>query len=234
MTTRRDLLIVLGAAAFAPRAVLAQQKQPVLIGWLHTGSREPFAHLFAAFKEGLAALGWKEGAQVVIEERWTDGRNDRLPSFAAELAAKNPAVIVTVGVPALAAAAKAAPKTPIVVAAGDPVAAGLVSNLARPGGMITGVTNVVAQVSEKLPELLLDADPKLRRIGFLADPNNPAGRALLDTARRSIAGRPVEARFEEAAGPTTSSRPCRVSRNTACRPSSSWGAPCSWPNGGAS
>ena len=182
--------------------MFAQSKQgPVLIGWLHTGSRESFAHLFAAFTDGLAALGWRRGTEIVIEERWADGRNDRLPPFAAELAAKRPAVIVTVGAHALAAAAKAAPKTPIVVAAGDPLAAGLVSNLARPGGMITGVTNIVAQVSEKHLELLLDADPRLRRIGFLGDPNNPAGPALLDTARRSIAGRPVEARFEEAAGP---------------------------------
>ena len=115
VNNRRNLLIVLGAAALAPRAVLAQAKQaPVLIGWLHAGSRESSAHFLAAFKEGLAALGWKEGSHFVIEERWADGRYDRLQSLAEELAAKKPAVIVAAPLQAVAAAAKAAPKTPIV------------------------------------------------------------------------------------------------------------------------
>jgi putative ABC transport system substrate-binding protein len=144
MNNRRRLLILLGAAAFAPRTVLAQAKQaPVLIGWLNTDSRELSGHFLGAFKEGLAALGWKEGVQYVSEERWAGGRYAALQSLAEELAARTPAIIVAAASAAVAAAAKAAPKTPIVMASGgDPVAAGLVKSLARPGGLITGVTNV--------------------------------------------------------------------------------------------
>ena len=185
-----------------PRAAFAQAKKaPILIGWLHASSRESQGHLFAAFKEGLAALGWKEGSQIVIEERWANGRIERLQPLAEELAAKKPAVIVVAPGSAVRPAATAAPMTPIVVASGDPLGTGLVASLARPGGMITGVTNIVTQVNEKHLEILLDAVPKLRRIGFLADSSNPAARVLMEPARRSAAKRSVEARFAEAASP---------------------------------
>src|SRR5205085_8392451 len=83
MNDRRRLLIVLGATALAPQAVFAQAKQaPGLIGWLNSDSRETSGHYPTAFKEGLAALGWTEGAQYVIEERWADGRNAPLQSLA--------------------------------------------------------------------------------------------------------------------------------------------------------
>ena len=118
--------------------------------------------------------------------------------LAEELAAKKPAVIVAGPSQAVAAAAKAAPKTPIVVAGGDPLAAGLVSNLARPGGMITGVTNIVTQINEKHLELLLDMAPKVRRVGFLGDPKNPSYATLMEAARRSVAQHSVEGRFAEA------------------------------------
>src|SRR5207237_1895243 len=125
-------------------AVLGQAKPaPVRSGWLNTESRESSGHHLAAFKEGLAALGWKEGAQYVTEERWASGRVDRLPSLAEDLAARKPAIIVAALLGAVVAAAKAAPTTPIVIAnAGDPVAIHLVKSLSRPGGLITGLTNV--------------------------------------------------------------------------------------------
>ena len=131
---RRKLLIAAAAwpALVWADAVRAQSKQPVLIGWLNGGSRESNGHLFAAFKEGLAALGWKAGSNVVFEEGWADGRIDRLPALAGELAAKSPAVIVAFPVHVAAAATTAAPKTPIVLLGGDPVPAGLVVSLARP------------------------------------------------------------------------------------------------------
>jgi putative ABC transport system substrate-binding protein len=89
MNTRRSMLLVLGATALTPRAVFSQAKQPILIGWLHTDSSELSGQYLSAFKEGLAALGWKDGAQVVIEVRWANGRVDRLPSLADELAGKD-------------------------------------------------------------------------------------------------------------------------------------------------
>ena len=204
MNDRRSVLIVLGGAALAPRAVLAQAKPaPVLIGWLNSDSRESSGHYLTAFKEGLAALGWTEGAQYVIEERWADGRNARLPSLAEELAAKKPAVIVAAPLQSVPAAAKAAPKAPIVMATGnDPVAAGLVKSLARPGGMITGLTNFNVTLTEKYLDLLLAAAPKVKRVGVLGDPN--AGTAgtytlLKEAVRRSVTQYQVEARFAEAA-----------------------------------
>ena len=203
MNNRRNLLVVLGATAVAPLAVLAQSKQaPVLIGWLNGGSREASGHLLAAFKEGLAALGWKEGSQVVIEERWANGRGERLQSLAQELAAKRPAVMVAAPGTAVRAAAIGAPKTPLVMATGgDVVAPGLVKSLARPGGMVTGVTNISTELAEKFLELLLAAAPKLRRVGFLRDPTTLNADLVKEAARRSIAQHSVDARFAEAARP---------------------------------
>ncbi len=180
----------------------ARAQAPAVVGWLNFGSRELDAQLLAAFKEGLAALGWKEGSQVVIEERWANGRIERLPQLAQELAAKNPAVIVAAPTQSLAAAAKAAPKTPIVqVSAADPVVTGFAASLARPGGMVTGLSNVVTDLTEKFLELLLAAAPKLRRVGFLADSTNFARVRLMEAARRSVGQRGIEARFEEVAKP---------------------------------
>jgi len=181
--------------------VFAQSKQPLLIGWLHAGSRESNRRSFAAFKEGLAALGWEEGSQIVIDERWADGRSDRLPALAGELAAKGPAVIVAGPVSAAAAATEAAPKTPIVIFLGDPVPAGLAASLARPGGMVTGVTNIVTDISEKYVELLLAAAPKSRRVGLLIDTTAVNHALMLEAARRSVAQYSVEARYAEVARP---------------------------------
>jgi putative ABC transport system substrate-binding protein len=198
VTTRREFLVALAVLSAMP----ARAQAPAVVGWLNFGSRELDAQLLAAFKEGLAALGWKEGSQVVIEERWANGRIERLPQLAQELAAKNPAVIVAAPTQSLAAAAKAAPKTPIVqVSAADPVVTGFAASLARPGGMVTGLSNVVTDLTEKFLELLLAAAPKLRRVGFLADSTNFARVRLMEAARRSVGQRGIEARFEEVAKP---------------------------------
>ena len=202
---RRNFILATAAWPLSARAgaALGQSKQaPVLIGWLNMGTRESDAHWLAAFKEGLAALGWKEGSQVVIEERWADGRIERLRALAEELAAKKPALIVAAPSQPVSAAAKAAPNTPIVHATGsDPVFAGFAVSLARPGGMITGLSNVAADITEKHLELLLVAVPKLRRVGYLADTTNFARVPLMEAARRSVARHSLEARFAEVAKP---------------------------------
>jgi putative ABC transport system substrate-binding protein len=193
MNTRRDLLIVLGATTLTPRTLFAQAKKlPVLIGWLHFSSRESSGHLLAAFKEGLAALGWHEGSRIVIEERWAEGRSERLQPLAAELAEKKPALIVAAPGSTVAVAAKAAPATPIVAAGG--VGPGTIASLARPGGMVTGVTTIGGDLAGKHIELLLEAVPGLRRVGFLV-----GSATSLDRAQRLIARHAVEARFEEVA-----------------------------------
>ncbi len=198
MNARRRLLVVLAASAFAPRAVLAQSKQPVLIGWLSVGSRDTHGHYLAAFKEGLPVLGWKDGANVIFEERWAAGRNEHLPALAREIVAKGPAVIVAATGSGAKAAIKAAPNTPIVFIVGDPVGTGLVTSLARPGGMATGFANMTTTLSEKYAELLLDAVPKLRRIGVLVDAT-ASNRALHEAnMRRAAAQYSVDARYAEA------------------------------------
>src|SRR5262249_51829359 len=155
MIGRRDLLFLLGAAALVPRTLWAQAK-PVVIGWLNAHSRDSQASFLAAFKEGLAALGWKEGSQIVLEERWADAQVDRLPTLAEDLKAKKPGVIVASTLTAVIVAARAMPKTPIVQANGvSPVGEGLAASLARPGGWVTGVVNIVNELSEKNLELLL-------------------------------------------------------------------------------
>ena len=202
-STRRALL--LAAASWPALAwtgvVLAQSKQPILIGWLDGASRESSGHLFAAFKEGLAALGWKEGSNVVFEERWAGGQVNRLPALAGELAARRPAVIVAFTRLATEAAAKAAPKTPIVLIGAIPVGPGLVASLAHPGGMVTGVSSIAAEISEKFLELLLAAAPKLRRIGFLFDSTNANVALHRENTRRAVAQHSVEARYAEVTHP---------------------------------
>ena len=200
---RRVLAVVVVSPALAWTGVAwdQQKKPPIVIGWLGTGRAKANGYFLAAFKEGMAALGWKEGAQFVVEARWAEGHVDRVPALAEEIAAKKPAIIVAHPSLSVAAARKAAPDTPIVASSGDPLAAGLVTSLARPGGMITGVSNVAPQISEKHLELLVECVPKLRRVGFLADANSAARPLLMDAAHRAIARQGVEGRFADAASP---------------------------------
>ena len=217
MKHRRRLLVAAAALALAragaalaqpavvPAAQPASQPKggggaPVLIGWLVVQSRENAGHFLAAFREGMAALNWKEGAQFVIEERWANGQSERLPALAAELAAKRPALIVAGPSLAVAAAAKAAPGTPIVHATGsDPVAAGFAASLAKPGGMITGLSNMAVDIASKHTELLLEAVPKARRIGFLTDATTINRVRMRQAADRAVAHFKIEARFAEVA-----------------------------------
>ena len=202
MNNRRNLIIALGACAFAPQVLFAQSKQPVLIGWLSLRSRESGGKPFAVFKDGLAALGWKDGSQIRIEERWTDGNDNRLTSFTQELAAKRPALIVASGLRAAVNAAKGAPHIPIVmISSADPIAAGLVTNLGRPGGMVTGLGGFNVEIGGKLLGLLITAAPKVKRVGFLADAGHANRADVADAARRSAARQSVEARFEEVGNP---------------------------------
>ena len=199
---------VLAAVAWSPLwwigTVFAQAKQkPVVIGWLQFGSREVNLPRFMAFKEGLAALGYKEGQQYVIEARWAYGRRERVRPLAEELAAMMPAVIVAAPNPTVAAAANAAPMTPIVQATGgDPVLAGLAKSLARPGGMVTGLSNVVSEISEKYLEFLIALTPRPQRVGVLGSSTRTAGgKALREAVLRSAEHHSVDARIEEATKP---------------------------------
>jgi putative ABC transport system substrate-binding protein len=177
VSAARRRLLVAGAALPALAwtcTARAQTKPPVVIGWLNLGAREPNSYMSNGFREGMAALGWTVGVHYVLEERWGEGRRERMQAYAQELAAKKPAVIVAHPGSSARMAAKAAPATPIVHLGSDALAIGLVKSLARPGGMITGLTNVNAELSAKLIELLVESVPKLRRIGFFADAAGPS------------------------------------------------------------
>jgi putative ABC transport system substrate-binding protein len=178
----------------------AQAKhKPVVIGWLHPGHRATSRSL-EPFKEQMKLLGWKEGASYVLEERWAEAQVSRLPALAEELKAKKPSVIIAILPQAVIAAAKAAPTVPIVQAQGEsPVKYGLAVSLAHPGGMVTGVTNVVSEVSEKYLELLLTAVPHLKRVGFLVDSSGTGRVENIEKARRSAMRFAIEPRFAEAA-----------------------------------
>jgi len=202
-STRRVLLLAAAAwplVAWGSAAYAQAKQKPVVIGWLHTGTREAGANSFAAFKEGLAALGLKEGSHFVIEARWADGRFERLPVLAGELAAKKPAVLVATSAAVAIRLAEAAPNVPIVQASGtNPVQTRLAKSLARPGGMVTGITNLSRELSEKLVEMLVAVAPKVKRVGFLLDGNLRNPDTGIEPARRSAAQYAVEAHFAQPA-----------------------------------
>src|SRR5262245_16355438 len=183
---RRELLAALGgAAATWPLAARAQQPAMPLIGLLDIRSPETMTDRLRAFRQGLKDAG------LAIEYRWAEGQYDRLPALAAELDRRKVAVIVASGGPAPAlAAAKAATTTPIVfVTAEDPVKLGLVANLARPGGNLTGVSMLTGELAAKRLEFLRELVPGAVRVAAFINPNNPgADNTLkeLDAAARAM------------------------------------------------
>jgi putative ABC transport system substrate-binding protein len=173
MTTRRELLIALGAGALAwAGAVRAQAPAKVRrIGLLATTSPSAAAPMQQAFRLGLRDLGWVEGKNISIEYRYAEGNIDRLPDLAADLVRLKVDVIVAYSPPAAVAAQKATKTIPIVMAgAGEPVAMGLVESLARPGGNVTGLSLMAVELAGKRLELLTEMVPKLSRVAVLWNP----------------------------------------------------------------
>ena len=170
---RRELMLLLGGAMTAAGAVRAQPKAMPVIGFLHFASPGPFALYLVAFRQGLSETGYVEGENLGIEFRWAEGRYDRLPALVADLVDRKVDAIVAFGPPAARAAKNATSAIPIVFATADPVGEGLVDNLARPGGNLTGLSVLTVELMAKRLELLSELVPQAKVIALLVNPNNP-------------------------------------------------------------
>jgi putative ABC transport system substrate-binding protein len=193
VNNRRKLIVALGAGALAaPLGSLAQQKGKVWrIGFLGAATASGSARRVEALRAGLRDLGYVEGKNIVIEFRWAEGNYERLPQLAAELVRLKVDVLVTAGTPSILAAKSATTTIPIVMASGgDPVATGLVTSLARPGGNVTGMAGFSPELMVKRLELLKDVFPRARQVAVLFNPDNPShikiSLPVMDAAAKSL------------------------------------------------
>jgi putative tryptophan/tyrosine transport system substrate-binding protein len=171
---RREFITGLAGAAVAwPLWARAAGKLPT-IGFFGPNTRSAASEWVAALAERLRELGWIEGRTITIEYRWAEGRSERFDEIAAEFVRLKVDVIVTSGTPAVMASKQATSVIPIVFAtAGDPVGSGLVASLARPGGNITGLATLAADLAGKRLELLREIVPGLRRLAIMGNASNP-------------------------------------------------------------
>jgi putative tryptophan/tyrosine transport system substrate-binding protein len=171
---RRQLIRLLGGAALSPLTANAQRSLPV-IGFMNASMPQGYAgQALVAFRQGLAETGFIETQNVTIEYHWAEGHYDRLPAIAADLVRQKVTVIAATSTPAALAAKAATSSIPIVFeTAGDPVALGLVESLNRPGGNVTGVTQLNAQLVPKRLGLLHDLLPGAKTVGLLVNPKDP-------------------------------------------------------------
>jgi putative ABC transport system substrate-binding protein len=190
---RRNFIALLGAAAMSPLGARAQQTAMPVIGWLGSLSPSPNALLLAAFRRGLAEIGYVEGQNLALEYRWAEGRYDQLPALAADLVGRKvDAIVAGSGPPALAA--KSATSTiPIVFTTGtDPVADGLVASLARPGGNLTGVGGLNVELMPKRLELISELVPQARVIALLVNPSNPDTERMMQDVQEAARAKGVK------------------------------------------
>jgi putative ABC transport system substrate-binding protein len=173
---RREFIGYLCATAAAwPFAARAQQATMPIVGFLNGASAAGYTKFLSEFRRGLNSMGFVEGQNVHVEYRWAEGQYERLPGLAADLIRRRVAVIAATSTPAALAAKKATATIPVVFTTGsDPVELGLVTNIARPGGNVTGATQITMEVGQKRLELLHQLVPKATALAIAVNPNNAA------------------------------------------------------------
>ena len=191
MNTRRKLIIALSASALvSPLSPRAQPAKVWRIGFLGTATAAGYVKEIDAIRAGLRDLGYVENKNIAIEFRWAENNPERLKAMAAELVALKVDVIITHALLGARTAADATKTIPIVIADGpDPVVAGLVASLARPGGNITGSTGFQIELAAKRIELLKEVAPRIKRASVLANPQNSSTRVYLremETAAKAL------------------------------------------------
>jgi len=182
---RRDFIRAATASAVAwPLFARAQQSAKPVLGFVNVASAKNFTRPLSAFLKGLGETGYVDGQNVAIEYRWAEGKNDRLPSFVADLIERKVKVIAATSTPAAIVAKAATTTIPIVfTTADDPVRLGLVTSLNRPGGNVTGATQATVEVAPKQLQLLHELVPKARVMALLV---NPAIPTLADSSTRAL------------------------------------------------
>ena len=197
---RRYFLVVLGSVLAAPLAIVRAQTRVRVIGWLW--DRDPEPQNQEAFRAGMRELGYVEGKDYQIASRSSGNDLDRLPGLAVELVTLKVDLILTTGTASAIAARKANREIPIVApATGDPVGTGLAASLSRPGGNITGLTNLAAELYPKRVDLIRQLFPTVRRVGFLYNAGNPAdqvGLKQFESACKSLNLSPAPATVRNA------------------------------------
>jgi|SRR5215831_2024378 len=190
---RRELLLLLGSIVIAT-PLRAQQKAMPVIGFLSSRSPGESASNVAAFRQGLSEAGYVEGQNVAIEYRWAEGRYDRLPALAADFVGRKVDVIVAAGgIPSAQAARDATSTIPVVfTAVADPVGAGVVDSLARPGGNLTGGSVMVTELTPKRLELLSELVPQAAVIALLVNPNSQDAEPTIRDAEEAARAKGVQ------------------------------------------
>jgi putative ABC transport system substrate-binding protein len=188
---RRDFVLAGGAAAFWPGIIRAQQKAMPVIGYLSASS--PGDPLVAPYRQGLSDAGYVEGQNVTIEYRWAEGDYDLLAALAVDLVGRNVDVIAASPLPSALAAKRATSTIPIIFISGaDPVEAGLVASLDRPGGNLTGVSFIMVELAVNRLDLILELVPRSSEIALLVNPTNANAEGIIKVAQGAAHAKGVE------------------------------------------